>query len=352
MKKTTVFLDVDDTIADCIQSAVDQYAKDTGIHVDPNRVFGWAGEESGWTRYFSDPEFVKNQPVIPGAQAFVRELFKRGCDVIILTAVPMNVVPERFNWIRKNFPMIDPHNIIIGKRKDVCEADILIDDGAHNILKSKVKYPILMRRPWNKDVTGVLAVNGYDDCLNMIDTILRQNGRFFEKKTHEVTCLIGPSGSGKGEVAAALMNEGYVVPRIYTTSKKSEDYYRHMSRDTFEKNLKDGVFAETTSYGGEYYGIRCDELEALLGKNKKLVIPTDICGANALTRMYENRVTTVYLKRNMGALVSGILDKDIPKEEKVIRILALNNEERNEELCDFTVEMTTASEVVAKIMNL
>lgn len=351
MRKIKIALDVDEVLADCIGYAIKRFNKENNQQVDTFDIVGWAGDDAGWTQYFSDPEFVRTQPVLPGAQKFVQELSKRNCDILVMTAVPLNVVPERCAWLKRNFPEIKEENVIIGKRKDVCSVDILIDDGAHNVLSSPAKYPILMRRPWNQKVTGLTAVNSFDDCLNLVDTIIRQNG-YSSNRDHKVICLIGPSGSGKTEVAKRLREEGYITPRIQTTSPREQEYYEKLTKEQFEQNLKMGAYAETTSYAGNYYGIRLEDMtQAMTQRKYKVVIPTDICGANALAKLYGSaKIKTVYLKRSRTDLVSGILKKDISDEEKSLRILALDSEARNESLCDETIEWTNADAVVAQIL--
>ena len=48
----------------------------------------------------------------------------------------------------------------------------------------------------------------------------------------------------------------------------------------------------------------------------------------------------------------NILQKNIPESEKTLRILALDGEERNEELCDYSVVNTSIDDVVAQIQAM
>lgn len=349
-----VALDVDDVLADCIKPAMERYNDETGSNYCHNDITAWAGAESGWTQYFADPGFVRNQPVANGAKSFVSALLQRGCDVMVMTAVPFNVAEARYEWIRTHFPEIKPENIMMGKRKDVCAVDILIDDAAHNILSSSARFPILMRKPWNKEVTGMLAANNFEDCLNLIDTILRQNGFQRNIVPTDVICLVGPSGSGKHDIIGALCKEGYIVPRIYTTNPSvKQGYYTVISQDEFEREKDAHHYVETTSYAGFYYGIRCEDMVSLMCArrpvNSKIIIPIDVCGANALQCAYGERVKTVYIKRDRASLVNSILKKDMPDAEKTLRIIALDAEKKNEGLCDYSVQFTTIDEVVNSI---
>ena len=72
----------------------------------------------------------------------------------------------------KDFPEIPAENIIMGTRKDVISLDIMLDDGAHNILNSRAAYPVLFRKPWNEGLSGLLSVNSYDDFLHFCELFL------------------------------------------------------------------------------------------------------------------------------------------------------------------------------------
>lgn len=351
-RKLSIALDVDEVLAVCIEYAIQRWNAESGANLSIYDIDGWGTGNDGWTKYFKDESFVLNQPVVPGAQTFVQELIRRGCDVLIITAVPPNVANARVQWIRTHFPEIKPDNIIIGKRKDICVTDVLIDDAAHNILHSQASFPILMRKPWNKEVTGCLAANDFNDCLHLIDSISRQRGFNASMVPTEVVCLVGPSGSGKHKIIAKLIEEGYTVPCIYTTNPAAkQSYYKVVTQSQFEQGMRH--FTETTSYAGFYYGTRTKDWVRLMSENKcKIVIPIDVCGANALQRMYGERVKTVYIKRNRSELVYNILQKPLSDKEKTLRIGALDAEEKNEYLCDYSIPFTTLDEIVNKIKEI
>ena len=49
-------------------------------------------------------------------------------------------------------------------------------------------------------------------------------------------------------------------------------------------------------------------------------------------------VVTVYIKRDKRELIASILDKDSTNDDKVNRIISIDDERRNEEICDYVVE--------------
>ena len=78
---------------------------------------------------------------------------------------------KRVEQIKTAFPDFPDENIIMGFQKSVVQVDITLDDGPHNILKSSARFPVLMRRPWNRELTGLLAVHNYEEFFQLLDQI-------------------------------------------------------------------------------------------------------------------------------------------------------------------------------------
>ena len=156
-------LDVDDTLYECNSYALrllrEKYGDDPALELNHINSWGTIGDISDERlNYFASPKFVADQPMFPGAQKFVRDLCKIA-DVFFITAVPAQCMSARAKRLQEDFPEVPPGNIIIGTRKDVVALDILLDDASHNISSSQASYPVLMRRPWNNSLSGVLSVN-------------------------------------------------------------------------------------------------------------------------------------------------------------------------------------------------
>ena len=91
--------------------------------------------------------------------------------VFISTSITPKFMGIRAERILEEFPEIPAEHIYMGSRKDKINVDILFDDGMHNVFRSNAAYPILMRRPWNQNATGMLAVNTYDEFLKLVEVI-------------------------------------------------------------------------------------------------------------------------------------------------------------------------------------
>ena len=354
-------LDVDDLLMECIPYAIklanEKYKFDPPITIYEVDRWGKLGTRADVIfEFFDDPEFFRTQPVIEGAKDFVKKL-SRITDVFISTSVPPKYMGIRAERIMEEFPEIPPEHIFMGSKKERLNVDILFDDGMHNVLRSSAAYPILMRRPWNQNATGMLAVNNYDEFLKLVEVIKKS---YIETENPDaqadIVVLVGPSGSGKTEVAEQLvsLSDKFVKLESYTTAPFSEERagkYRFVSREEFFRMLEDGEFFESTMYARHGYGSRRADVDEILASGRIVLAAMDICGAMSLKTNYEN-VHTVYIKRGKKELLSSILEKNSTTEDKVNRIISVDDEEKNEEICDIVVEFGDAECTARRILDL
>ncbi len=346
-----VGLDVDDTLYECNSYALSiinsRYPDEEPITM--NEITGWGkygrrAEER--IALYSDPEFVATQPIIAGAQKFVRELSKL-CDVFFITAVPAECMSARAERLIRDFPEVPPQNIVIGTRKEIMQLDILLDDGAHNISKSKAAYPVLFRRPWNTHLSGLLSVNSYSDFLHLCKMV---RNSFVEKapdlREGGVLCLIGPSGSYKTEIAWELTRTSrkFEKPVTSTTRPRKADEedgnYRFISEDQFFTERDAGHYIETTVYSKYYFGTSPEDISPIVDRGHIAVLPIDICGAVTMKNIYRHRALLVFTNRDKSDVVLDIVGRDIPDDDKMRRILSLDFEYRNAEICDLELNVS------------
>ena len=161
----------------------------------------------------------------------------------------------------------------------------------------------------------------------------------------DYVAIMGPSGSGKSKIAKKLLDAKPQLEKLitYTTADPTavyeNDWYNYVSRNEFYQMLDDKIFFESTMYAGHGYGSKKDDVDAILAKGKSVLATMDICGAMALKSRYDN-VITIYIKKDRKELISSILDKKCSKEDKVNRLISIDDEKRNEEICDYVVEVT------------
>ena len=357
-----VGLDVDDTLYVCNEYALtllkNKYGDIPELDVNGIKSWGKQGNVSDERlKMFEDPEFVSSQPICAGAQRFVRELCKIA-DVFFVTAVPPSCMSARAERLRKDFPEVPAGNLIFGTRKDIIRLDILLDDAAHNISNSQASYPVLMRKPWNIHLSGLLSVNTYDDFLHLVKTI---RNSFIEKvpdlSKGGVVCLVGPSGTGKTQIASELIKDGrYKKPLTTTTRKRKDDEdenaYIFVSEEEFIRKRDAGEFIETTVYSKYYFGTSDSQISPIVENGGIAVIPIDICGALTIKNIYKSRALLVFTERSKEAILLDIINRSTDDEDKIRRIMSIDFENRNAELCDIAVNFDRSAESCANYIKM
>jgi len=358
-------LDIDDLLMECVPYAIrlanEKYKFDPPLSIYEVDRWGKLGTRADVIfEFFEDPEFFRNQPVIKGAREFVQKL-SRMTEVFVSTSVRPEFMGIRAQRILEEFPEIPMDHIYMGSRKDKIDVDILFDDGMHNVVRSNAAYPILMRRPWNREATGMLAVNTYDEFLKLVEVIADSysTARGGHSMTSPaVVVLVGPSGSGKTSIARKLLQKTDCFEKLvsYTTNGKlgrqRNEYYHYIPEEEFRAMCENGEMFESTMYAHHCYGSRKQDVEEILAKGKHVLTVMDICGAMAMKTHFPN-VITVYIKRDRRALLTSILKKDTDIDDKVNRLLAIEAETQNAEICDYVVRFDSydhaADQICAKL---
>ncbi len=357
-----VGLDVDDTLYECNSYAVSiinsRHPNDEPIRVEEIKQWGDGKKIEERKALYADPEFVRTQPITEGAQEFVQKLSEIA-DVFFITAVPAGCMSARAERLVKDFPEIPAENIIMGTRKDVISLDIMLDDGAHNISSSRAAYPVLFRKPWNEKLSGLLSVNSYDDFLHFCEMVRDSFSESFPMLGNGgVLCLVGPSGSYKTEIANELTElDGFEKPLTSTTrprrQSENDNSYRFISEEQFIEEMKDGNYIETTVYSGYHFGTSEKDISPIVEKGGVAVIPIDICGAITLKNLYRQRAMLVFTYRERSEVIKSIISRDIDLDDKTRRIMSLDFEYRNSEVCDIEINVgNDVSAVVDKIVSL
>jgi 5'-nucleotidase len=98
--------------------------------------------------YLNEPNLYIRCDVQPGAQDVINGWLKAGHEVLVVSSCARGSYDAKRDWLKVHFPGIPPDNFIASHRKDLIRADVLIDDGFHNL----VNFPgerILFKAAWN-----------------------------------------------------------------------------------------------------------------------------------------------------------------------------------------------------------
>lgn len=171
MLRPSIGIDWDDVTAPFNSIAI-RMANEKYHPAEPYRleeITSWAneGRTSVIKEFYNDPELYSRQIPTEETKRGIRRLMQIA-DVFFITAVSPRFMGVRAEQIMTQFPEFPPENIILGSAKDRVHFDIVLDDAIHNILDSKAEYPVLMRKPWNAKMTGLLSVNTMSEFVSLV----------------------------------------------------------------------------------------------------------------------------------------------------------------------------------------
>lgn len=161
--------------------------------------------------------------------------------------------------------------------------------------------------------------------------------------------IVGPSGSGKGTVIAELKKvfTDFVYPISYTTRKIREgevfdDVYHFISREEFEKMIKESDFLEyAVVHSGEYYGTPKKDIVDSLQRGKNVVREVDIQGFNSIKKIIpEDHLISIFMKvSDLEDLKQRILRRGQMSDEELQRRMdsAIKEMEKADQ-CNYQVE--------------
>ncbi|MGA2915596.1 MAG: guanylate kinase [Sedimentisphaerales bacterium] len=109
----------------------------------------------------------------------------------------------------------------------------------------------------------------------------------------QLIIISGPSGVGKSTICRELVRRlDSVYLSVSTTSrpqKAGEENgreYWFVSRDEFEKRIKEGKFLEYAEVFGNLYGTEKDKVLQALNKGRLVLLEIDVQGAQQVKRLY------------------------------------------------------------------
>lgn len=142
--------------------------------------------------------------------------------------------------------------------------------------------------------------------------------------------LSGPSGVGKGTVRKALFeSEGHnFTYSISMTTRQprvgevdGEDYY-FVTREEFEKRIKEGKFLEYAEFVGNYYGTPMDKVEQNIAEGKEVVLEIEVEGARQVKEKMPDAVFIFIAPPSFNALYERLKRRGTERQEVITERLA------------------------------
>ena len=340
MVRMKIGMDFDDVFAPFNSVAIRLANEKYGLKLTLDDIKDWKndGKASVIKEFYKDPDLYRQQTLAVSDDNL--DAIKRlmvFADVYFISAVGYEFMSTRAMQIKTLLPELPDDRILLGQAKNLVQFDAILDDNIDNVLDSPAEFPVLMRKPWNRNMTGLLSVNSVSEFVSLMEHIERVSREKFQITEPTVIALVGPSGSGKNNVADELLDHfSYWRPKSYTNNPKKDGDCSHVYVPSEEYNTSD--YIETTLYAGYYYGCKESEVESKLAAGFNVVLPLDMCGAIGMKRKFPTVI--IYVNNDKESIVRNIISSSMDENEKALRILSLEAERKNREICDYVIDNT------------
>ena len=182
MKKLRILVDIDDVLNDLLACWVKLLNKRYGLQADAEDLKIWNVQgiypsltvEQVYQPMYENEIWQMLSPR-PTSVEYLKKMMDDGHDLLIVTASVYQTIPAKMDWLFAAFPFISWENVIITRRKQLIQGDVLIDDGIHN-LEGGAYFKILMDSPNNRaydaEGNGMVRVHTIKEAYEAINTHL------------------------------------------------------------------------------------------------------------------------------------------------------------------------------------
>ncbi|MCL2699455.1 MAG: hypothetical protein FWE68_04005 [Defluviitaleaceae bacterium] len=180
-KKLRILVDLDEVLNNLLDCWVDYLNERHNTNANPqdlkvwnvNALFPALTAEEADRPLYEDALWKRLSPRA-GSVEYLKKFIDDGHDVLVVTASVYQTIPAKMNWLFDNYPYLSWENVIITKRKQLIQADILIDDGIHN-LEGGNYFKILFDSPNNRhydaEANGMVRVYSLKEAYEITKKI-------------------------------------------------------------------------------------------------------------------------------------------------------------------------------------
>ncbi|MEH6408593.1 MAG: 5'(3')-deoxyribonucleotidase [Leeuwenhoekiella sp.] len=171
----TIFVDMDEVIADTYGAHIDLYNKKYNANLTIEECMGkevWQCVPEDCQPYVRSHAslrgFFRDLKVMPGSQQVLADLAKNH-EVYIASAAMQfkNSLEEKADWLDEHFPFIKWENRILCGHKHILKGDVLIDDRSYN-LETFDGRGLQFSSPHNANTQGLERVNTWEEIAEKL----------------------------------------------------------------------------------------------------------------------------------------------------------------------------------------
>ncbi len=142
-------------------------------------------------------------------------------------------------------------------------------------------------------------------------------------KTGVLTVMSGFSGAGKGTIVKGLLaDHDYYLSISCTTRAPREGEengreYFFVTREEFERMIRDNEMIEWAEYAGNYYGTPKKAVEDRLSEGKDVLLEIEVQGGMQVKKLFPNAVLLFVIPPSAEELLSRLRGRGTETEEQI-----------------------------------
>ncbi len=171
--------------------------------------------------------------------------------------------------------------------------------------------------------------------------------------------ISGPSGCGKGTICKILEEEENIKISISATTRLPRNgeeegvNYFFLTREEFEKKIKESAFYEYANVFENYYGTLKDKVDDLLNEGYNVILEIDVQGAMQIKEVNKDVVMIFIMPPSEEELKNRLLGRKTESEEQVnLRLLEAKKEMEFAFKYDYTVVNDSLDVAVKEIKDI
>jgi 5'-nucleotidase len=150
-----ILVDMDGVLADVYSRFFQLHKDEYGEELSVKDIIGLKEAEAfpSQLKWINTPGFFRSIPVMEGSQNVLKRLNE--CYEVIVVSMATefpNCLTDKQLWLAGHYPFISWKQIVLSGRKDIIQADIMIDDHVKNLDKFKGET-IMFTQPHNMNIT-------------------------------------------------------------------------------------------------------------------------------------------------------------------------------------------------------
>ena len=169
----------------------------------------------------------------------------------------------------------------------------------------------------------------------------------------------GPSGVGKGTICDKLINElnaWYSVSSTTRNPREGEvhgENYFFITRDEFEKKIKNGDFLEYNFYNGNYYGTSKDTVLEKINEGIDVFCEIDVNGAHNIKKIFPSALLIYIAPPSIEELRNRLINRGTESIDKINQRMEIAEKELKEiDFYDYVVVNDDLENAINEVRNI